>query len=176
MGEPYRTLLGHVRHEVGHYYWEVLIREGDRLEQCRQLFGDDSADYAAAIAAHYANGSPSDWQENFVSAYASCHPWEDFAETWAHYFHIVDTLEMANAFGVKIDPRIDINHELATPIQFDPYREKAFQKIVDAWIPFVFAINNINRAMGRDDLYPFILSSRVVEKLGYIHAIIRGQA
>jgi hypothetical protein len=176
MGEPYRTLLGHFRHEVGHYFWEVLIREGEKLESFRQVFGDEQVDYGAAIAAHYANGSPANWQEVFVSAYASCHPWEDFAETWAHYFHIVDTLEMANAFGVKIDPRVDVNHELATPILFDPYREEKFQKIVDAWIPFVFAINNINRAMGRDDLYPFILSARVIEKLGFIHALIRGQA
>ena len=100
MHEPYRSLLGHFRHEVGHYFWDVLIRDGGRLEECRAVFGDDSQDYDAALQAHYQNGAPADWQEHFVSQYASTHPWEDWAETWAHYLHIVDTLEMASAFGI----------------------------------------------------------------------------
>ena len=101
MGEPYRTLLGHFRHEVGHYYWDRLVRDEGRLDPCRAVFGDDSQDYEQALQRHYAEGAPANWQENFVSAYATTHPWEDFAETWAHYLHIVDTLEMAGAFGVQ---------------------------------------------------------------------------
>ena len=101
LAEPYRSLLGHFRHEVGHHYWDILVRDGGRLEQCRAMFGDDSQDYEAALKRHYAQGAPADWAERFVSAYATSHPWEDFAETWAHYLHIVDTLETASAFGLQ---------------------------------------------------------------------------
>ena len=102
MGEPYRTLLGHFRHEVGHYFWDVLVRDGGKLEACRAVFGDDSIDYGEALRRHYAEGAPPDWQQRFVSAYATTHPWEDFAETWAHYLHIVDTLDMASEFGMEV--------------------------------------------------------------------------
>ena len=88
MHETYRTLLGHFRHEVGHWIWDRIIRNGDRLEECRALFGDDREDYAGALNRHYRNGPPSAWQERFITAYASTHPWEDFAETWAHYLHV----------------------------------------------------------------------------------------
>ena len=104
MGEPYRTLLGHFRHEVGHYFWDVLVRDGGKLEACRAVFGDDSMDYGEALQRHYNEGPPADWQQNYVSAYATTHPWEDFAETWAHYLHIVDTLEMASEFGIEVRP------------------------------------------------------------------------
>ena len=107
MGEPYRTLLGHFRHEVGHYFWDVLVRDGGKLEACRAVFGDDSIDYGEALQRHYAEGAPPDWQQHFVSAYATTHPWEDFAETWAHYLHIVDTLEMASEFGMEVRPPVD---------------------------------------------------------------------
>ena len=82
------------------------MRDGGRLEECRAVFGDDSQDYDAALQTHYQNGAPADWQEHFVSQYASTHPWEDWAETWAHYLHIVDTLEMASAFGITVQPRL----------------------------------------------------------------------
>jgi hypothetical protein len=104
MGEPYRTLLGHFRHEVGHYFWDVIVRDGGKLEACRAVFGDDTIDYGEALQHHYREGPPPDWQTSFVSAYAATHPWEDFAETWSHYLHIVDTLEMASAFGIKVHP------------------------------------------------------------------------
>ena len=91
MHEPYRTLLGHFRHETGHYFWDRLVRDRGRLEACRAMFGDDRQDYGQALQAYYDNGAPADWQSRFVSMYATSHPWEDFAETWAHYLHIVDT-------------------------------------------------------------------------------------
>jgi len=176
MGEPYRTLLGHFRHEVGHYFWDVLVRDGGRLEECRAMFGDDSADYGQALQRHYAEGAPPDWQQNFVSAYATTHPWEDFAETWAHYLHIVDTLEMASEFGMEVRPKVDHDGELTARIRFNPYEAKGVEALVNAWLPFTFAMNSVNRAMGARDLYPFILSPAVVAKLGFIHGLVRDAA
>lgn len=171
MGEPYRTLLGHFRHEIGHYYWDRLVRNTDLLQPCRAIFGDDTRDYNEALKTHYENGAPAHWQESFVSAYATSHPWEDFAETWAHYFHIVDTLEMARAFGVDIHPRLDVGEALETHIDFQPYRAKSVEQLVEAWLPLTFALNSINRSMGQPDLYPFILTPAIVKKLGFIHRL-----
>jgi hypothetical protein len=175
MGEPYRTLLGHFRHEVGHFFWDRLVRDGGELEACRKVFGDYSVDYNEALKAYYANGAPADWQQHFVSAYASAHPWEDFAETWAHYLHIVDTLEIARAFGLEIHPALDDTGNLETEIDFDPHRAKTIEKIISAWLPVTFAVNNLNRSMGQQDLYPFILTPTVVTKLGFIHTLVRKQ-
>ena len=172
LGEPYRSLLGHFRHEIGHYFWDVLIRDGGRLEECRAIFGDDTLDYNAALQAHYRNGPPSDWQNQFVSAYATCHPWEDWAETWAHYLHIVDTLEMGSAFGISVQPRIIRDETLATEIDLDPYQTHDMQVIINSWLPFTFAMNSINRAMGNSDLYPFVLSPTVIAKLTFVHSVV----
>ena len=173
MGEPYRTLLGHFRHEVGHYFWDVLVRDGGQLEPCRALFGDDSADYETALRLHYKEGPPLDWQQQYVSAYATVHPWEDFAETWAHYLHIVDTLEMAAYFGMQVRPTIDKVGGLTARINFDPYAVADFQILIDAWLPFVFAMNSVSRAIGSRDMYPFILAPPVIEKLAFIHGRFR---
>lgn len=177
MGEPYRTLLGHVRHEIGHYYWDVLVRDGDGLEQCRALFGDDTEDYCAALQRYYAEGPAPDWQNSMVSAYASAHPWEDFAETWGHYLHITDTLEMGSAFGLSVRPRLRTPDAatLEAKLDFDPFRAAAFSEIIDAWLPLTFMANNLNRCMGETDLYPFVLSERAVEKLSFIHELVRGR-
>jgi hypothetical protein len=171
MGEPYRSLLGHFRHEVGHYFWDVLVRDGGKLEECRAVFGDERQDYNEALQAHYKNGPPPDWQENYVSAYATSHPWEDWAETWAHYLHIIDTLEMARAFGISVHPRISNDESLSAEIDLDPYRS-TMAEIIDAWLPLTFAVNSLNRAMGNSDLYPFVLSGPVIKKLGYVHDLI----
>jgi hypothetical protein len=171
MGEPYRTLLGHFRHEIGHHYWDELIETDPAvLEQFRDLFGDDRADYAAALQRHYAEGAPPNWQENFVSAYASSHPWEDFAETWAHYLHIVDTLETAYAFGMSVDPEV-AHGEHAAEADFDPLGAKGMQRIIDRWLPISFAMNSLNRSMGYPDLYPFVLTPAVIAKLAFVHRL-----
>jgi hypothetical protein len=174
--EPYRTLLGHFRHEVGHYYWDKLVRHGRMLGECRALFGDDRVDYAAALQRHYGSEPPAGWQDCFISAYATSHPWEDFAETWAHYLHIVDTLETADAFGMDVRPRLDQSGELTAQIDFDPYRTATVETMIDAWLPITFAVNNINRSMGQRDVYPFILSPKVIEKLSFVHRLIHDES
>jgi hypothetical protein len=173
MGEPYRTLLGHFRHEVGHYFWTVLVESDASIEAFRQIFGDERRDYGAALESHYANGPPADWQEHYVSAYASAHPWEDFAETWAHYLHIVDTLETAGAFGMRVRPRIARGPELTAEVDFDPHRVRDLERLVRAWLPMTFAMNSLSRSMGQPDLYPFVLTPPVIGKLAFIHERIR---
>jgi hypothetical protein len=172
MGEPYRTLLGHFRHEVGHYFWDVLVRDAGKLDECRAIFGDDRQDYGEALKRHYAEGAPTDWQDSFISSYATAHPWEDFAETWAHYLHIVDTLETASAFGLRIHPVETKNRALHADIDFDPHHAKSVKPLIDAWLPLTFAVNSLNRSMGLHDLYPFIVSEPVVKKLQFIQDII----
>jgi hypothetical protein len=168
MGEPYRTLLGHFRHEIAHYYWDRLVRDTSDIEAFRQLFGDEREDYGAALQRHYADGAPPDWQERFVSSYASAHPWEDWAETWAHYFHMVDTLETASAFGMRVRPRVTKGADLSAAIDFDPHTAN-MDRIIDSWLPLTFAVNSINRSMGIADLYPFVLPPPVIVKLSFIH-------
>jgi hypothetical protein len=174
MGEPYRTVLGHFRHEVGHYYWTRLVQEGGRLEAFRALFGDDRVDYGEALQRHYAEGPPPGWQGRFVSAYATAHPWEDFAETWAHYLHIVDSLETAHAFGLSVRPASPAAREaLAAEVDFDPYRNADIGSLMEAWGPISFAMNSLNRSMGLRDPYPFLLAPGVVEKLGFVQRIVQ---
>ena len=168
MAEPYRTLLGHFRHEVAHYYWDRLVKDTPALDEFRRLFGDERQDYAAALSKHYADGPPNNWVEQFVTAYASVHPWEDFAETWAHYFHMVDTLETANAFGLRVRPKVGKGANLATTVDFDPHTA-TMDRIIDSWLPLTFAVNSLNRSMGIPDLYPFVLAPAVIVKLSFIH-------
>ncbi|WP_210521774.1 zinc-binding metallopeptidase family protein [Hymenobacter terricola] len=177
MAETYRTLLGHFRHEVGHYYWDRLIGHTPHLEEYRQLFGDERQDYAAALQAHYAHGPRPDWPQHFISAYASSHPWEDWAETWAHYLHILDTLQTAHAFGLGVNPSgaADDQH-LRVAITEDPYEAADFHRIVAQWLPLTFAMNSLNRSMGQPDSYPFIIRPEVVRKLAFIHRVCRAVA
>lgn len=176
LGEPYRTLLGHFRHEVGHYYWNRLVRDEHRLDACRAVFGDERADYGEALKAYYANGSLPNWQEHFVSAYATSHPWEDFAETFKHYVHIVDTLEMAGAFGMKVRPRLDKTGELQASVEMNPYHAQSIDQLIDDWLPLTVALNSLNRCLGVGDAYPFVLTPAVVEKLCFINDLVHGRA
>ncbi|MBO0756491.1 MAG: putative zinc-binding peptidase [Bradyrhizobiaceae bacterium] len=168
MDEPYRTLLGHFRHEIAHYYWDHLVRNTNSIETFRDIFGDERQDYSIALQHHYCNGPPHDWPQHFVTAYASSHPWEDFAETWAHYFHMVDTLETANVFGLRVRPKLRKSSELAMVVDFDPHTAE-MDRIIDAWLPLTFAVNSINRSMGLSDLYPFVLQPSVIVKLAFVH-------
>lgn len=170
--EPYRTLLGHVRHESGHYYWTRLIEGTDRLEAFRAQFGDERDDYAAALARHYADGPAVDWQTRFVTAYASAHPWEDWAETWAHYLHITDTLETAAACGVSIRPRRRDEPALSTVPATAGTLSTSFDRLIASWYPLTYMLNNLNRGLGLADGYPFVLSPAAVEKLRFVHETV----
>ncbi|MEO1089425.1 MAG: putative zinc-binding metallopeptidase [Pseudomonadota bacterium] len=172
MDELYRTPLGHFRHEIGHYYWDRLVLPTPSLERFRALFGDERADYGAAMERHYLQGPPGDWSERVVSAYASMHPWEDWAETFAHYLHIVDTLETAASFGLSVDPALGTAPAVDKAELVDACRAPSAAALVDAWLPLTFAMNSLNRAMGLPDLYPFVLSPPVVAKLELVHQVI----
>jgi hypothetical protein len=172
MGEPYRTLLGHFRHEIAHYYWQRLISGQTKLNEFRRVFGDERTEYGQALQRYYKSGVPPDWPEHFITAYAAAHPWEDFAETWAHYFHMVDTLETAAWFGLVVSPQV--RKGIAARIDFDPYQAE-IDRLIEAWIPLTFAANSLNRSMGLPDLYPFLLSPPVIEKLTFVHSCIRTQ-
>lgn len=174
MAERYRTLLGHFRHEVGHYFWDLLIRDNpDILEEFRIIFGDESQSYADALTNHYNNGPQANWQQNFISKYASSHPWEDWAETWSHYLHLTDVLETAYNFGLRSNPKITAKQKIKMNASFDPYKETSFEKIMDTGIPLLFTLNSMNRSMGEDDPYPFIISEPVKNKLKFIHNLLK---
>ena len=62
----------------------------------------NGCDYAAALSSHYQIGAPAGWEEDFITAYAASHPWEDWAETWAHYLQILDGLETCEGLGIEV--------------------------------------------------------------------------
>jgi hypothetical protein len=173
MGEPYRTILGHFRHEIGHYYWARLIDDARRHEAFRTVFGDERADYDQALQVHYGRGPRPDWTAEFVSAYASAHPWEDWAESWAHYLHIVDTLETSYAFGLRVAPRTGADPLVRSEPRFDPYQAADFDAVMAAWLPLTYAMNSLNRSMGQPDPYPFVLSDTAIAKLNFVHRTVR---
>jgi len=170
MHEPYRTLLGHFRHEIGHYYWDRLVRDSPRLTAFRDMFGFETWDYAAALERHYQEGPPANWQNSFVSAYATSHPWEDWAETWAHYLHMTDSLETAAACGLTLRPANAEDPELKGTAA-DILRRR-FNSMISDWFALTYALNNLNRSMGLQDAYPFVLSEPAIAKLRFVHETI----
>ncbi|MDB4972166.1 MAG: hypothetical protein JWN48_507 [Myxococcaceae bacterium] len=171
LGEGYRTVLGHFRHEIGHYYWDRLVKDSPFHPPCRALFGDESVDYQESVKKHYSNPPPSDWPLHYVSSYATMHPWEDWAETWAHYLHMVDTLETARSYGLVLRPKAldgaPQKEIKARAIDFDD-----FDDLLSAWVPLTVALNSLNRSMGLIDPYPFVLSVDVIEKLRFVHDVV----
>jgi hypothetical protein len=178
MDEPYRTVLGHLRHESGHYYWARLIEHGVWLEPFRMLFGDERADYAAALQRHHADGPPAGWEGSFVSAYASSHPWEDWAETWAHYLHILDTLDTALSHGLDAARSGLLRDPFEARVLFRggpaPREgdEPPFLALINAWIELTGVLNELSRSMGERDFYPFVLSVAAVTKLHFVHRVM----
>jgi len=160
MDESYRTLLGHFRHESGHYYFDYLVDATTTLQDCRRLFGDEQADYATALDQYYQQGPPAGWQTNYISAYSTAHPCEDWAETWAHYLHMLDCLQTAASYGLVDAP--------------------AWDDSLDGWLAqwphFTVLLNELNRAMGLRDAYPFVVSEPVADKLRFIHHVLRAAA
>jgi hypothetical protein len=175
LGETYRTLLGHLRHEAGHYYWDCLLRDSPQLPAFRALFGDERADYAAASERHYARGAHEEWSLRFVSAYASMHPWEDWAETFAHYLHMVDTLETARSYGLALAPR-PVGGGAAAPVKTKRLQLGDFDDLTNAWFPLTVALNSLNRSMGLQDVYPFVLSPTSIAKLRFVHDLVEARA
>ena len=164
MDEPYRTLLGHFRHEIGHYYYYRLVGSSPNfLATATDLFGDAESDYQAALDRHYSDGAPPGWTKEFVSSYATMHPAEDWAETFAHYLHIRDTLDTAAAFGFA-PAGATFDRRVLGPSGFDT--------IIEMWLPLAWSLNMVNRSMGHDDLYPFVLAGPVLEKMRFIHTVI----
>jgi len=164
MDEPYRTMLGHFRHEIGHYYYYRLVDPSEEYKkEFRELFGDADADYQAALDRHYNEGAPPNWDKNFVSSYATMHPAEDWAETFAHYLHIRDTLDTAAAFSFA---------PASATFERGVLGPSGFQTIIDMWLPLAWSLNMLNRSMGKEDLYPFVLPAAVLEKMKFVHTVI----
>jgi hypothetical protein len=177
LAEPYRTLLGHMRHEVAHYYDPILCPEGSpSRSRYRELFGDERADYQSAMDRFYANGAPADWPERYVSAYASMHPWEDWAETFAHYLHIRDTLQTSVAYGVAVAGPSVATAEEAPVYAYPAAAGAGIRGLLEVWLPLTYALNALNRSMGANDLYPFVITDTVAAKLGFIDELVRGSS
>ncbi|WP_291045217.1 putative zinc-binding metallopeptidase [Herbiconiux sp.] len=180
LGEPYRTMLGHFRHEIGHYFQPILLDEpgaapgtGERWDECRALFGDERASYSDALDRHYRDGAPEGWIGEYISDYATMHPWEDFAETFAHYLHITGTLSTAAHAGVvlraeriggfdhgDVEPRVS-------------YRHAGFDAVLADWRWLSLMFNRVNRSMGLRDLYPFGIVAPVAKKLAFVHRLVQ---
>lgn len=154
--ESYRTVLGHLRHESGHYYWSLANPSGALLSDFRSIFGDERSDYQAALQRHYETGAPENWSDEFISAYASAHPSEDWAECWGHYLHIFDALETAWAHQLLPDPpwAMSLNGRLT------------------AWSRVSLMLNELNRSVGRGDAYPFVINEAIAEKFGFVEQLI----
>ncbi len=170
LGERYRTVLGHFRHESGHYYWDRLVKDGEWLPRFRELFGDEQADYEEAVKRHYSTPHQN-WPDAFISSYATMHPWEDWAETWAHYLHMVDTLETAQSYGLALRPQ-PLGGAMSEPVNARRVHFNEFQDLVDAWVPLTVALNSLNRSMGLPDMYPFVLAESVIAKLEFVHHVV----
>jgi hypothetical protein len=162
MKERYRTMLGHFRHEIGHYYWDRLVRDAGHVARFREVFGDESIPYGEALKRHYSAPPAAEYAESFISAYAAAHPWEDFAETFAHYLHMQDTLETAQDFGLASD----LDMRVSVPDVDD------FELLMKQWTHLTVALNALNRSMGLPDAYPFAISPRVKNKIEFVHGLV----
>jgi len=176
MDEPYRTVLGHLRHEIGHYYCQLLALTPDRRDQFRTLFGDETVSYEQALQGHYSAGAGHDWQGRFISAYATMHPLEDFAEVFGHFLHIADTLQTAGEFGLLPQPEqgSDALHTPGSPRKLrESLLERPMSDVVgQTWLPVTKGLNQINRSMGKPDLYPFVLAQPVIAKLAFVADLV----
>jgi hypothetical protein len=173
--EPYRTLLGHLRHEIGHYYWDRLIAGTSWHEKFRDLFGDEREDYAEALKRNYEQGPPADWADRHISSYASVHPWEDWAECWAHFMHVVDSLDTALCFGLHGDVVETTVEPFEIEDLYDPEAPDAKRVLllINSWVQLTTVLNELARSMGQHDFYPFVMSRPVVRKLHFIQMVVK---
>jgi hypothetical protein len=176
LGEPYRTMLGHFRHEVAHYYQWVLVEQGPLIDECRELFGDERVSYAEAIDRHYRHGAPEGWEASFISEYATMHPWEDFAESFAHYLHITDTLSTAASGAVVLRAELVdglVDQDVVPRVS---YADATTSEMLADWHWLSLLFNRVNHAMGKGDLYPFTIVSPVARKLDFVHRVVQDAA
>lgn len=175
MGEPYRTLLGHFRHEIGHYYWDRLVADTPWLEKFRELFGDEREDYAEALKRNYEEGPPPNWADQYITSYAAVHPWEDWAETWAHFMHVVDSLDTALRFGLRGEDVEQAVEPFSIEDLYDPKAPDAQRMIllVNSWVQLTTVLNELSRSMGQHDFYPFVMSRAVLRKMHFIQMIVK---
>ena len=172
LDEPYRTVVGHIRHEIGHYYWMVLVEDAGQEDAFRALFGDERDSYADALQRHYREGAPVGWESTYVSAYATMHPWEDWAETFAHYLHIRDTLQTAAAWGISVAGPAGGSGPSTGVVPMDTLEDETFTTVARDWAIVSAALNSLNRSMGHADLYPFDLPGPAVERLELVHRLV----
>lgn len=180
LGEPYRTMLGHFRHEVGHYYQNILVETDPgaarHLDECREIFGDERADYQDEIARHYKFGAPANWGDFYISEYATMHPWEDFAECFAHYLHITGTIDTARESGLILHAdrvRFSVQRDVVPLLS---YEDAPIERLLEDWKWLSLCFNRVNTAMGKNPLYPFDIPQAVVRKLAFVHKVIRETA
>ena len=159
MGESYRTMIGHFRHELAHHLFERRAEDEAFADAFRARFGDERADYGEALQRHYANGPPEGWPEDHVTPYASAHPHEDWAETTAHLLHLTDMANSAEAAGLAMAGE--------PPRGWDAYADRDPVRLAAG---LGLAFNHVNRSMGLNDLYPFVLPEPVRAKLAFAHA------
>ena len=157
MNENYRTVLGHMRHESGHYFWSRLNPDDETREEFSKQFGDEARDYKKSLDAYYKSGPSEKWRQFYISAYASAHPAEDWAESWGHYLHIYDALDTAAAQKLTDQSPADMN----------------IADRIAVWRDLSITLNEMNRSVGRGDAYPFVINKHVARKLTFVDAVIR---
>ncbi|MDQ7728558.1 putative zinc-binding metallopeptidase [Halomonas sp. SpR8] len=163
--EPYRTMIGHMRHEISHMLWWRLSLREDFLDAFREMFGDERQDYTAALQRHYNDGPPPNWKESFLTTYASAHPHEDWAETAAHLLHLTD---IADSFAAS-----NLSSPELPSHQWEPYAEPDAERLIYVAAELTVGVNHVNRSMGLPDLYPFVLSEAARHKLAFVHDWLR---
>ena len=180
LGEPYRTMLGHFRHEAGHYYQNILVETGPGAQRYLERAATSSVTSGPAtptrIARHYEFGAPPDWQVSFISEYATMHPWEDFAECFAHYLHITDTIDTAREAGMVLHvDRVRFTGPRDI-VPLESYADAPIEQLLFDWKWMALFFNRVNTAMGKNALYPFEISQPVADKLGFVHQVLRESA
>lgn len=171
LGESYRTVLGHLRHEIGHYYFARLIEGSSRLDAFRNLFGDERADYQNSLQQYYAQPPAAEWEDAFVTPYASAHPWEDWAESWAHYMHTTSTSETALCHGLSSDSD-GLSDAAQQVIGGERVSRDTFEQYMQFWAETSVVMNELNRSMGVTEAYPFKVRDKITDKLYFVHQTV----
>ncbi len=175
LNENMRTVLGHLRHETSHHLYQRFVENRPSQQTFRQVFGDDTADYGQALAKHYDKGAPADWSANYISAYASCHPLEDWAETAAHFLLMLDALETAQSERMELQGWTLANAQPASNLEDAALlNDEAVtaRLVTHEWLPLTRFLNAMSRSLGQRDYYPYVLSDAVIRKLSFVRFIL----